>query len=216
MPKIIILTSGLSCTGKTTWRNALVAELTKNSISVITANADELTIRYCQEKNRNESTQLSYSDMFSPLHQAGCVQATQKQFAEIIQQSNDDVIILDRTHLSSAFRQELIQQFDEENVVVVYFNIADEAAWRARLSERNINAAMQPDPAQRVIIRDDVIAKQKERLQVPSISEGMSKLVQICCCSDASWDDQLKTVVSELVEHIQLNLDNQQQVRRMK
>lgn len=64
---IYILLSGIPCSGKSTWRQQMLSQLSRFDIPVTVLSADDIAFRMCEQHNQQQDAgkELHYSDMMT-------------------------------------------------------------------------------------------------------------------------------------------------------
>jgi 2-phosphoglycerate kinase len=192
---LVVMLSGVPCSGKTTWRTQLVNMLKELNIPTTVISSDEIAIALRDMHNKcNLENPISYNDICNqPKYRENL---EQKYKAAIINANKQDkgVIILDRTYLAPKWRKLDLDLLKIHPTFAVHFVVNNENAWKERLIKRN-----EQTPSQTVSF--DIIEKLRENSSTPEIKEGFESIISCPAIGEPHWQDTFKNAILKIINY---------------
>lgn len=190
---MFIMLSGVPCSGKSTWRAQMVSELERHNIPVTTLSADDIAWQMCVEhnqKNDPREAKLTYTAMCTTYR----ARLEQQYKSALLKAKNQPggIVILDRTYLTSRWREAVLNVLVSDAVSLVTFAVRDKAAWRKNLVQRNTqNPQKNISPA--------VIASLTKSATAPTIDEGFAAIISCRAIGEPCWEITFKQAIDSLI-----------------
>lgn len=200
-PLVYIMLSGLPCTGKSTWREKIVNILAENGISVLVISSDDIAYTMRDEFNQNNtsSNTITYTDICTT-HRAELEERYRK--AVVASTTGHDVVILDRTYLTSDRREKVLNLISPNPTHIVSLTIQNESEWEKRLAIRNSSESDK-------MIDQNIINYLKQGMEPPTKKEGFASVSTCCAVGEPGWENEFDKSITEIIKKLPAK-DNQQ------
>lgn len=188
---MVIMLSGLPCTGKSSWRGQFIKAAQAVNLPVHVVCADDLAFQLRDEWNATKPAETPFT------YQAICEthrQVLDTRYQDELQKAmgKPGIVILDRTYLTAARRGDVLKLIQSAAVHCVHFVIKDKPAWEKKLKQRN-------EGEQEKQITDNILDKLGENALLPDIDEGFASVMSCPAVSEENWQDGLKLTIHELI-----------------
>lgn len=200
--KIYILLVGAPCTGKSAWRAQMQEALKEQQILNSSLSHDDIVYQLIAEKKESDpACTLTYHELCQSNEYTKIKAERFSQAFDLAKTQKNGVVIIDRTHLSANFRNNVLDQIGRtELVYAVYFEVQDKKAWEKNLSIRST----QTDK----IITMDIVNKLSQGASVPLLEEGFTRVITCTVYGERDWNEVFSESIQSIMDDLGIYAGN--------